>query len=80
MVGALRIALSPEEERKLATRPIPDARAYEAYRLAHVEILKFSRDALERARAHLAHGMELIGDNPLLLAARSRSTRSFRRP
>jgi eukaryotic-like serine/threonine-protein kinase len=70
VVEALRIALSPEEERKLSARPIADVRAYEAYRLAHIEIVKFSREALERARAHLAHAIGLIGDNPLLLAAR----------
>jgi TolB-like protein len=70
IVEALRIAVTPEEERKLKARPIPDARAYETYRLALAEIMRFSKEGLDRARDLLDDALERVGDNALLFATR----------
>jgi serine/threonine protein kinase len=68
IVGALKLELSPEEERRLRERPIENAQAYECYLRARQEIWLFTRDALDRARQHLQNGLDIIGENALLLA------------
>jgi eukaryotic-like serine/threonine-protein kinase len=70
IVEALRVALTPDEQRKLTARPIPDARAYEAYRLASAEILRFSREGLDQARELIDEALARVGDNALLVATR----------
>lgn len=70
IVKALRLTLSPEEDKQLHARPLPDVRAYEFYLKAKHEILTYSRDALDRALAYLEQGESLVGSNVLLLAAK----------
>ncbi|HUF30393.1 MAG TPA: protein kinase [Gemmatimonadaceae bacterium] len=69
VVDALRLSLSPEEQRLLAERPIADARAYECYRKAMSDIVRFSSEGLQRAEALLAEGLAIVGDNARLFAA-----------
>ena len=69
VVAALRVALSPEEQRALGARAIADPRAYECYRRAMAGIVDFTRDGLERSRVLLEEGLAIVGDNPQLFAA-----------
>jgi tetratricopeptide (TPR) repeat protein len=68
IVDALKLELSPEEERRLKERPIENVQAYECYLRARQEIWLFTKDATDRARQHLQNGLEIIGENALLLA------------
>jgi len=68
IVEALRVRLSPEDQRRLGERPIVDARAYDCYLRARQEIFRFNTESLDRA-LHLAEqGLQLVGDNELLFA------------
>ena len=67
IVNALRLRLSPEEERGISDRPIADLRAYDCYLRARHEIWRFTRDGAERAIALLEHGLEVAGDNARIL-------------
>ena len=69
VVEALRVSLSPEEQRVLADRPIGDPRAHECYRRAMAGIVDFSREGLGRAGALLEEGLAIVGDNAHLFAA-----------
>jgi TolB-like protein len=68
IVDALMLELSPEEERRLKERPIDNVQAYECYLRARQEIWLFTKDASDRARQHLQNGLDIIGENALLLA------------
>lgn len=68
IVDALALKLSPEEEQKLAKRPIKNIQAYECYLRARQESWLFTPDALERATQYLQNGLDIIGDNALLYA------------
>jgi len=70
IVAALKVKLSPEENQKIAERPIPDAQAYDYYIRARHEILQFSAESLERALKLLQQGLDIVGDNVLLLAGK----------
>jgi serine/threonine protein kinase/Tfp pilus assembly protein PilF len=66
IVDALRLRLTPNEDRRLAQRPIADVRAYEYYLLARQEIWSFNIDhALQLVRRAQA----IVGDNELLFVA-----------
>jgi len=68
IVDALMLELSPEEQRRLTERPIDNAQAYECYLRARQEAWLFTKEALDHARQHLRNGLEIIGENALLLA------------
>ena len=70
IVEALRLKLSPSEDKQIAARPLPEAHAYQFYLQAKHEILRYTREALERALALLEKGEALVGANALLLAAK----------
>ncbi|MDL1875290.1 tetratricopeptide repeat protein [Cytophagia bacterium CHB2] len=70
IVDALKMKLSPEEQQKIAERPIANVQAYDLYIRARHEILQFSAEGLERALKLLQQGLELAGENVLLLAAK----------
>ena len=67
IVGALRLWLSPAERLGLQDRPIPDLRAYDCYLRARHEIWSFTQGGAERAIVLLTHGLEVAGDNALIL-------------
>jgi eukaryotic-like serine/threonine-protein kinase len=69
IVDALRLRLTPTEERRLAERPIGDLRAYEYYLLARQEIWSFNRQSLDHALQLVRRAEDLVGDNELLFAA-----------
>jgi eukaryotic-like serine/threonine-protein kinase len=70
IVAALKIRLTPGEERKLAQRPIGDARAFESYLRAKREMLLYSSEALDRALLYLEEAERIVGENVMLLSAR----------
>jgi len=69
IVDALKMTLSPQEDRRLAERPLGDVRAYECYHRARHEIYKFTRDGLDRALSFIQSALSVIGDNELLQAS-----------
>jgi len=66
IVGALKMKLAPDEDRRIAERPLTNVPAYECYLRANVEICRFTEDALDRAIRLLQNGLDIIGDNALL--------------
>ena len=69
IVDALRLRLSPAEDRRIAERPIADVRAYEFYLLARQQIWSFTKPSLDRALQLVRQAQAIVGDNELLLAA-----------
>jgi serine/threonine protein kinase/tetratricopeptide (TPR) repeat protein len=69
IVDALQVSLSPEEDKKIAERPITDSQAYECYLLARQEIWRFTEEGLQRAVQLLESGLKIVGENALLYAA-----------
>jgi serine/threonine protein kinase/Flp pilus assembly protein TadD len=68
IVEALRLELTPQEELRLAERPIPNIYAYECYLKARQEIWRFTESSLKKAMEYLEQGLGVVPDNPLLLA------------
>ena len=68
IVEALRVALTPEEEDRLAKRPIDDFRAYDAWLRARQEAWKFTKDGIELAVRLIEEALKVAGDNALLHA------------
>jgi len=66
IVDALELKLSPEESRRIADRPIDDARAYEYYLRAVGGILRFEEAAIESSLHFLQNAVDIIGDNAIL--------------
>ena len=69
IVGALKLVLTAEEDEKLKVHPIPDARAYEWYLRAKQEMLRFTKDGLDRAIECLEKSQAIVGENAVVLAA-----------
>jgi eukaryotic-like serine/threonine-protein kinase len=70
IVTALKVTLSPQENRQLEARPLPDVRAVQFYVKAKQEILNYSREGLDRALEYLEMGERVVGKNVLLLSTR----------
>jgi serine/threonine protein kinase len=70
IVKALQVKLTDTESRAVAERPIDNATAYDCYLRAHHEMFKFTPESLERAERLADAGLQLIGENPMLLATR----------
>ncbi len=69
IVDALRLRLTPAEDRRLAQRPIDDVRAYEYYLLARQEIWSFDAHSLDHALQLVRRAEAIVGDNELLCVA-----------
>ena len=70
IADALKVKLSPEENEKIADRPIENVKAYECYLQARQEIWSFTEEGLERALQLIQNGLKIVGDNALLYAAK----------
>ena len=68
IVRALDVKLTSNEDRRLAERPIANARAFELYLQARREVRRLGGDALERASRLLAQAVAIEGETPPLLA------------
>jgi TolB-like protein len=71
IVDALRVALDPSEEARLASRPVDDLVAYECYLRARHYIWNFTEESLEEALALLTRGLELQPKSAELHATRA---------
>jgi serine/threonine protein kinase len=69
IVDALRLRLTPSENRRLAQRPLADVRAYEYYLLARQEIWTFNAQSLDHALQLVRRAQDIVGDNELLFVA-----------
>ncbi len=69
IVEALRVRLTPAEDKRLGERPIADARAYESYLMARQQIWSFTAPSLDRALQLVRRAQDIVGDNELLVAA-----------
>ncbi len=70
IVDALKLKLSPEEDRRLGTSPIRDHRAHECYMRARHEMWILTEDSLDRALSLVERGLEMVGDDELLFAVK----------
>jgi len=66
IVEALKLKLSPEENRRMSERHIENVPAYELYLKAYAEILTFNEKAIDRAIRYLKNALNIIGENALL--------------
>ncbi|HEX2219939.1 MAG TPA: protein kinase [Gemmatimonadales bacterium] len=66
IVEALRITLSPPEDREIAERPIADVRAFEYYQRARQEYYRYSAEGMAAARALAEHGLAVVGPHEAL--------------
>lgn len=69
IVAALQLRLSPDEDRRLAERPVSNLQAYECYLRARQEGWRWRKDAIDHAIQLLHRGLELEGDCAALFAA-----------
>jgi len=68
IVEALEVRLTPEEDRSLAARQVPDARAFERYLRARQELYGMTPASLDRAVELTREAIALVGPNALLYA------------
>jgi eukaryotic-like serine/threonine-protein kinase len=66
IVEALRITLTPPEDREIAARPIADIRAFEYYQRARQEYYRYTTEGMAAARALAEHGLDEVGPNEAL--------------
>ena len=67
IVAALKVTLSPEEDRQLSAREIGDVRIFECCAMARQEIWRVNADGLERARRLVEDALEHFGRSAPLL-------------
>ncbi len=65
---ALKLRLTPDEERQFRSRPIPDVRAYDAYLRAYYEVWTFTPEGFDRAFRLLDQVLEQAGEYALIHA------------
>jgi len=68
IVNALTLTLSPEEDEQLTERPFEDPRAYDCFLRARQQYWKMTPESLEEAHRQVQNGIQLVGENELLLA------------
>ncbi|MFC1545381.1 hypothetical protein ACFL44_01680, partial [Gemmatimonadota bacterium] len=68
IVDELELKLTSDEERRLATRPIQDVQAYDAWLRARQSALSLGKDGVSNAFELINQALEIIGDNALLHA------------
>jgi tetratricopeptide (TPR) repeat protein len=65
----LKLKLTPEEDDKIAERPIDDIHAYECFSQARLDIWRATKESLDRAVQLVKNALDIIGDNELLYAS-----------
>jgi TolB-like protein len=71
IVAALKVKLTPSEERQAAERPIHDVVAWDAYLRARQEMYHWTPESSRRAHRLVDEVLSLVGDVPLLLATKA---------
>jgi TolB-like protein len=77
IVEALKVTLTPDEDRHLASRDIPDAEAYAFYVRARQEFQKFTEGSLDLAEKLVERALARTGPNALLLATAAEIAYAF---
>jgi non-specific serine/threonine protein kinase len=67
-VGALKMKLAIDEDRKITERSLTNIQAYDAYLRARQEIARWTEPSLDRALRHLESALKIVGDNSAILA------------
>ena len=62
------LEITPEESSAISATPIAEVHAYESFLRARQEMYRFSEEGLERALQEARNGLEILGENPLLLS------------
>jgi len=70
IVAGLEVTLTPKEDRQIAARPIDDVVAYDYYLRARQEFYAWTPGSLDRASALIDKALDIVADNPLLLATK----------
>jgi eukaryotic-like serine/threonine-protein kinase len=70
IVDALKMQLSPKEDRRLAERRIDNVKAFECYHRSRHELYKFTEEGLDQALVLIDTALGIVGDNELLYAAK----------
>ena len=68
IVGALKMRLTSDEDRRIASNPIPNVYAYECFLKARYELWRWTEEGLDRALDYLEKGLKISGENSFLLA------------
>ena len=68
IVDALKLKLSPEENKKIAEYRVDNLKVYECYLRARQDLWKYTEDSLTRAEQNLKNGLNLLGEHELLYA------------
>ena len=77
IVEALRVTLTPDEDRHLAGRDITDVEAYALYIRARQELVKLTEESLDLAEQLLERALARTGPNALLLATAAEIAYAF---
>jgi serine/threonine protein kinase/cytochrome c-type biogenesis protein CcmH/NrfG len=72
ITSALKVRLTASEDRRMAKRPISSIQVYDFFLKAREAIHSYSATGLEEAERLLQKGLELAGENALLLAGLAR--------
>lgn len=70
IVNALKVKLSPIEDKRITENPINNIQAYECYLKARQEMWKWTKDGLDQAKTLIDKGLQILGDNELLYSAK----------
>ena len=68
IVEALKVQITPEEEQRIAERPIDNVAAFECFLRSKQEVFKFTEEGIDRAIRDLHNALDMIGPNPHLYA------------
>ena len=69
IVEALKVALAPDEDRRLAAHATSDPRAYDVWLRARHEAYRMTKEGVDTAIRLTGHGLAALGEHALLLAA-----------
>jgi non-specific serine/threonine protein kinase len=65
IVEALKVTMTPEENERIAERPIRNVQVYECYLKSREEYWKWSEEGLERALQLIQTGLKVLGEDEL---------------
>jgi eukaryotic-like serine/threonine-protein kinase len=68
ITDALKVALTPEEQRRMAERPVADPAAYDCYLRARHAMWSFDDVSILRAIEWVKQAIDVVGENELLYA------------
>lgn len=77
IVDALKVTLTPQEDRSIGHRRIDNPHAYECYLRARHELWSFSPTGLDRAIREIENALKIVGPDPLLFATKAYVTAQY---